>query len=687
MGSNVIACFIMKYRSEIDGLRAVSVLAVILYHAGIGVFSGGYVGVDVFFVISGYLITSILLQEREANNFSLARFYERRARRILPALFFVVLCSIPLAYLCMLPDQFESFAESIFSVLTFSSNFFFYLESGYFEPAADLMPLLHTWSLAVEEQFYLFFPLFIFVLGKYGNSKIVLGLILVSILSLIMAQWGGHLKVSAPYIESSLHYTAVPDFAFYLIPTRLYELMIGSLIACYWKKKYFLLQDTKLSNVLGGAGMALILYAIVTFNDFTPIPGIVTLIPVLGATLVIMFALPGTFVCKVLSQPLFVYIGLLSYSAYLWHYPLFVFERLRSMGNSGIEIYLILTLLTFLLSYFSWRFIETQFRNVGVVSKKVFFLSVLLAVVVLFAIALVIKMNSGFDSRWKVPQSVLRTMTLSPNESKYVQPKCGTDSYDLMDSWFCNIGDPDKKPSFLIAGDSHSFTALSAFQQYFKGKEISGRLAGLNACPPILEVYSLARKGRGRDCFEHNKNIFEYVRKNKINKIIMFARWNLYTEGGYGGIANNWLGLSPDSLENKEYSTAALREGLEKTLAMYNDLGVEVLIVRQPPEQTFSPSIIYNKAYADEVNIDSNLSKFSVSIEKHRRLQRKFKAIIEDLEKKYLISIFETENIFCHNAFCPVGNKEYSYYSDDNHLSFIGSRMLVGELIHLPYLP
>jgi peptidoglycan/LPS O-acetylase OafA/YrhL len=223
----------MKYRKEIDGLRALAVLPVILFHAGFTTFSGGFVGVDIFFVISGYLITTIIVDEMEKGKFSLFNFYDRRARRILPALFFVMLCTLPFAWFWMLPRDLKSFSESLVAVPLFASNILFYLTSGYFDTASVLKPLLHTWSLAVEEQYYVLFPLFLMLAWKLGKKWIISLLLLIAIVSLLAAQWG-----------SPTH----PSFTFYLLPTRGFEILIGALISFYKSSLISVSQSVSQSN-------------------------------------------------------------------------------------------------------------------------------------------------------------------------------------------------------------------------------------------------------------------------------------------------------------------------------------------------------------------------------------------------------------------------------------------------------
>jgi len=254
----------MKYRKDIDGLRAIAVLTVIFYHAGFSFLSGGFIGVDVFFVISGYLITTIIISEKQKGIFTITNFYERRARRILPALYFIIITSLPFAWLWMYPQQLKDFFESIASVSLFSSNFLFWSESDYFGATAELKPFLHTWSLAIEEQYYVFFPLSIILVWKFGIKSIVV----------MLSIWGANHSPSA---------------SFYLIPTRLWELLIGSFTAI------LLLYNTinvrkSLNQIMSFLGLCLILYAAVFFDDNTPFPSFYALIPTLGTALIIIFA-------------------------------------------------------------------------------------------------------------------------------------------------------------------------------------------------------------------------------------------------------------------------------------------------------------------------------------------------------------------------------------------------------------
>ena len=276
----------MQYRREIDGIRALAVLPVILFHAGFSLFSGGYVGVDIFFVISGYLITGIVMSEIARGTFSIVNFYERRIRRILPALFLVLAVCTPVAYWILIPSDFKEFCQSLIAVATFSSNVFFWSQSGYFHGAAELKPLLHTWSLAVEEQFYVFFPVLLLVMWRWRKGWIVHVLLLISVCSLALAEWGALNK---------------PIATFFLLPTRAWELLLGSLTAFYLSDETRRQPTLAQNNILAGIGVLAVAYAVFCFDAKTTFPGLHALIPTLGTALMIIGARPDTWTGKLLG--------------------------------------------------------------------------------------------------------------------------------------------------------------------------------------------------------------------------------------------------------------------------------------------------------------------------------------------------------------------------------------------------
>ncbi|MEZ5479762.1 MAG: acyltransferase [Thiolinea sp.] len=360
----------MHYRKEIDGLRALAVVPVILFHAGLSAFSGGFVGVDIFFVISGYLITSIIINELDAGHFTIAGFYERRARRILPALFFVMLVSLPFAWWILLPHELEAFARSMIAVVIFASNLLFWQESDYFATDSELIPLLHTWSLAVEEQYYVLFPLLLWGVWKLGLRRVALIIGSIALLSLGLAEWGWRHDAAAN---------------FYLLPSRAWELMAGAGCALYLYR-----HPPPTGQLAQGAsllGLLLILFSIVWLDESVPFPSVYALPPVIGTALIILFAHGSSWTGRLLSLPLLVSIGLISYSAYLWHQPMFAFARLYWL-EPGLITLLSLALLAFVLAWISWRFVERPFRDRSHFSRRQIFLMALLAGIAFILLAL-----------------------------------------------------------------------------------------------------------------------------------------------------------------------------------------------------------------------------------------------------------------------------------------------------------
>ncbi|MEJ2756274.1 MAG: acyltransferase, partial [Gammaproteobacteria bacterium] len=394
----------MKYRSEIDGLRALAVVPVVLFHAGISLFSGGFVGVDIFFVISGYLITTILIDDIENKRFSVVKFYERRARRILPALFFVMLFCIVPSWIWMLPNHMKDFSQSLVAVSLFSSNILFWRESGYFAAAAEAKPLLHTWSLAVEEQYYLIFPIFLFFVWRLGKKSALTIIVAVALASLLLSEWGW--RVDA-------------DANFYLSPTRAWELFAGSIAAFIVLKS-----EVQKNNALSLLGLMSILYSIFYLDSTFPFPSLYTLIPVLGTVLIVAYAGKGTLVAWILSRRLFVGVGLISYSLYLWHQPLLAFARVNQIHDEYINIWLVA--ISFIFSFLTWKYVERPFRGRLTISKEMVFTSSALGISIFLIFGLLGHISGGFKSRFsnevmhlvsfEDEQSHLRDISCSPVE-------------------------------------------------------------------------------------------------------------------------------------------------------------------------------------------------------------------------------------------------------------------------------
>lgn len=425
----------MNYRAEIDGLRAVAVFPVILFHAGLSLFSGGFVGVDIFFVISGYLITTIIINNIDAGRFSLAYFYERRARRILPALYIVMVASIPFAWAWLKPSDMKDFAESLLAVSTFWSNILFLNESGYFDTAAELKPLLHTWSLAVEEQYYIIFPLLLMGFWKLGKRRLLYILSAVFLVSLASAHWYAYRK---------------PSEAFYLLPMRGWELLIGAMVAFYLQRRPHPFSPFW-KNILSLLGLMLILFSIFFYDDSTPFPSLYALVPTLGTALIILCADAGTLVKRLLSMRLLVGIGLVSYSAYLWHQPMMAYARHLEILESNTLVIAVIIVTTFLLAYVTWRFVEKPFRQPHRISRSALVKTSLAAFAALIVFAGVGIKTEGFTFRYSADDLILI------GDIKKHQKHAFVKTFERRHKQFDTDG-----LKVLIVGDSNSADLLNA---------------------------------------------------------------------------------------------------------------------------------------------------------------------------------------------------------------------------------
>ena len=505
----------MNYRSEIDGLRAIAVLPVILFHAGIGLFGGGFVGVDVFFVISGYLITTIILADLKQDKFIIVKFYERRARRILPALFFVTFCCIPFAYLTLLPNELVNFGRSLVAVPTFLSNILFWSERGYFGGATELKPLIHTWSLAVEEQFYLVFPVILMILW-YQLRKWTGSFILVTILCSLYVSW----------FLTDLHF----ETAFYLPFARAWELMVGAAAAYYGKQLSNL--GNQYSGILSISGLSLIFYAIFSFDKTTNFPGLSATIPVIGTFLLIIAGPRKNIVNSFLSSPLLVKIGLMSYSLYLWHQPIFVFFRHLNLSDFIIIIGIPLS---FILALFSYRFIETPFRNRSKFSMKNIFTYSFIASLVSIVLGMILIFNNGFLNRYsEADQKILKQFV---DQGNYNQAR-----FDKLEM---RTFDETSKLRILVVGDSYAKDLINVMYE--------GR---------VDTIIQFSTKQINSECGNvyTDKNIDEFIPKNRIQRCDWMGRYEdpsirlLMAEADEIWLVNSWqdwvIDFMPETLTN-----------------------------------------------------------------------------------------------------------------------------------------
>lgn len=375
---------LMNYRKDIDGLRAIAVIPVILFHAGIDIFKGGYIGVDIFFVISGYLITTIILSDLDNKKFSLLDFYEKRARRILPALFLVIFTCILFGYLLLMPDEFKNLGQSVVATILFSNNILLTITSGYWDLSSEFKPLLHTWSLGVEEQYYAIIPIILIAIWKIRKNHINHFLFFLFFSSLIFSIWS---------------HDKYPNLSFYSIISRAWEICIGAIAAIYSRK----INETTLNNWIKDSiyniGFAIIILSFSIFNISSNKSPILLIIPTLGALFIIISPREKTFSYKILTNKIFVLIGLISYSLYLWHQPMFAYIRAFSNSPPNKYIFLFSIPIIFILSLGSYYIIERPCRSKKNLSTRSFLsLSFLLSLSLIF-VGLNINNNYGIPSR------------------------------------------------------------------------------------------------------------------------------------------------------------------------------------------------------------------------------------------------------------------------------------------------
>lgn len=633
----------MDYRREIDGLRAIAVLPVILFHAGFETFGGGFVGVDVFFVISGYLITTIILAELERGKFSIVNFYERRARRILPALFLVMSVSVVLAWFWLLPGDMKDFSQSLIAVSFFVSNILFWRVSGYFDSVAELKPLLHTWSLAVEEQYYVFFPIFLMVFWKLGRRWILVTLALVFIGSLVMAQWAASAK---------------PTAAFYLLPTRGWELLTGAFAAFYLLRPDRQAFGRSVGEVGGWTGVALILYAVFAFNKTTPFPGVYALVPTVGTVLVILFATQQTSVGKFVGNKAFVAIGLISYSAYLWHQPLFAFARQRSLLEPSHGVFLTLSVWSLVLAYFSWKYVEAPFRWKDRFSRKQIFSYGFIGSMIFVSFGIFGVLTDGFSvgrqSAHKM-SDIDRRMAINYGLSSDCED-------DYNDSPNCRT---HAAPEVLLWGDSYAMHLAQGLQA--SNPEIKLVQKTVSFCGPFVGIAPKPQeRSWSEKCLTVNDRVLEFLENSPgIKYVVMSSPFDQF-------VGKNSLVLKRDG-SVVPGNTVAL-ESMLSTIGKIKSLGKTPVIISPTPQNGQNIGNCLAKASFFDEKIETCDVKLSDFLER----QSDVWAFLKEVEKE--ATVVWLNDFLCSSGMCRASYDDVFVYRDTVHLSHEGSAYVGREM-------
>ncbi|MBX8470652.1 acyltransferase [Pseudomonas sp. RIT778] len=636
----------LAYRRDIDGLRAVAVIAVVLFHFGVPGITGGFVGVDVFFVISGYLITSIIWNQRQAGRFSFVEFWSRRARRILPALFAMIIAVLAVGWFLLAPKDYEELGRSVRYQVMFVSNILFMRQDGYFDVASDLKPLLHTWSLAVEEQFYIVFPLLLTLMSsRLKHWRLALfGILLVSF---GLSVWAVH------------HH---PEKAFFLLPMRAWELLAGAMLAIAPKHAWRL--KPMAAQLLSLLGMGLILLAVFGFDKRTPFPGAAALLPVLGVVLLILAnGHRQTWVGQFLSSRVMVGLGLISYSWYLWHWPVFVFSSYASVEEPSAFDSAGLILLTLVLGYLSWKFVETPFRERRLLAgRRQILLAGACGVLVLGLAGQTLRWTDGLP--WRLSDQALQYA--KGREWRPELMACLADDKTPDDKLFCRYGQQDRPSRALVWGDSHATALIPVFDDGAKAHGVSVILASSAGCVPVAGIEHDAH------CVRFNQRVEQALKPQRVSDVVLVARWSLYLYGDTKSGLDHAL-KAADGHYDRVIAEQRLAEGLRARVAQLRAGGHRVWLVKEVPLQAFSPPYRLTRL----AMLDRPVDDVGLNVAEHHKRQAFISQLFADLAKDPAVRVIDPAPKLCdESGLCRAELGGYSLYTDDNHLSEVGARFV-----------
>lgn len=651
------------YRPDIDGLRAVAVLAVVFYHFGIPGFTAGLVGVDMFFVVSGFVITKLLWSGFTDGSLTLMGFYERRIRRLMPALLAMLAACSVVAFMLQLPYDFELFSKSLVAALLCVSNIFFARQHGdYFAPDAAAKPLLHTWSLGVEEQFYLLYPLLLAAILRHAPTprpSAIRMIVAALVMSLALACVGG---------------VFFPAAAFFLLPTRVWELMLGALLAL----AVFPDVASRARQAMGLAGAALVAASISdslpSLSAFVPQP----LFACLGTAMLIHAGTgAGTVMTAVLSRPVMVVVGRMSYSLYLWHWPVLVFYRLAVSRTLGAWDIAVILAVTTLLGVASWTLIEEPMRRRRALPGRIAALAVCIAAALPLGMAgLLGAMTHGLPGR--LPPDVVR-LDSAKNDINPKRFVCiGIAPEQVIKDPTCRVGrGRDVAPSFMVWGDSHADPWMPVFDDIAREAGTSGLILARGGCPPLLGIRRVSQPGRGQapECLAFNEAALAAVKRFGIRRVLLVGRWSWYLQGTEGeahpdpeGAIIARIGDSDTEAETSDNRRRAFREGMAATVARLRAMGAEIWLINEPPAYPVEvPKLLASAALRGTAD-------HGHSPEAVRQLQ----AFQAETFRENGLSVLDVASHLCPagRERCAMQEDGHSLYSDANHLSVFGARYM-----------
>ena len=665
----------ITYRPEIDGLRAIAVFAVIFYHSEAELFDhnffpGGFIGVDIFFVISGYLITSLILKELTFNkSFSFLNFYERRIRRIIPALLIVIIFSLPIAWLYLLPLDLIEYSKSILYSLGFSSNYFFYLADIEYNAQDSLLtPFLHTWSLSVEEQYYIIFPIFLIVIFKFLKKYLLFILSIVLLASVTLA------SITAPE-NFSLN--------FYSIQTRMWQLISGSILAYLEINRNLRSKNNSFNEFLPVLGLFLIFYSFIFYNDTILHPSILTCAPIIGVCLIIWFSNKDGYLTKILSSKIFVSTGLISYSLYLWHFPIFSFAKIIEFTEGDLLKKLFLIILTIFISKISYLIIEKKFRNKKIVSTKILVYLIVSSLTAIILFNLLIIQNSGFKNR--LPE-ILQKNSGTNFLWKTLKNKNGEDCWKKMNN-YCIFNDSGEKKVTII-GDSQIGSLTPNLKNRLVKDDFEVKVILFGGCwyLPNFSKYEITGQiDESCNAKTHN-DIREMLLNSDDQIIIIGGRLPLYLSSKY---FNNGEGGNERKLVGSDFGyfksekNLSLRENVTISLRELLDKNHKILLVYPIPEVGWHVPKKINSNWKNRFFNNKYKNQITTSFQVYKKRTKESFELLDSIEHKNLYRVYP-HTLYCDNKIknrCVTHNEKHVFYSDDDHPSMVGSTMINNLII------